>query len=336
MSFGKSKSNKVSKLTQKLIPYNELSANGILKNNKGSFSQVYKTERVKINEKELRNLLSNFDYHNRYQILIDICDNQMDIYLTEIIKAKNMKEAQLKFSLSEKQIKNIFEELGIEIRKLDFEERIEFLHDFYRYKEDEAFEFDNSLIKNHGKAAKKIITPYSLSFGKKHFEMNSTYGKISALKNINMNFSESNIIDTLLKLKCERMLFSINFKTINTEKALKIIEKNISLNFRTDQFIPYEFRNSINEIREKLNRVINNKENLFLVNGTFINLSENLNDLEKDYKKMKAILEYKGYKLYELIYDQKNGLNTTLSFGNNDLQINDTLTTSEFTKLIPF
>nr|AIW54614.1 conjugal transfer protein TraE [Clostridium botulinum] len=163
--------------------------------------------------------------------------------------------------------------------------------------------------------------------------MNDIYGKASALRNIN---SEYNFMSAFNKLKSKRIIISINFKSINSSKILELVEENINLDFKTEAFIPYQFRNSIQDIRKNLIDSISRKENLFLVNCKFINISKDLDALEKDYENMNLILKFNDYRIHELIYEQKQGLNDSLFLGNNDLKINETLTLDELLKLMPF
>lgn len=316
------------KSIQKLIPYEELSTEGTFRN-KNKFSKTYKIENLNSIEK-FKNLLNKLDYKNSYQLILDSYSNKLDIYFTEIITCKNIKEADKIFELNSSTLKSNFDLAGIKIKCLNLKERLEFLHKFYRYKENEKFNIDEKVIKRE---SKKLIAPYTLTFYKKHFKMNDIYGKASALRNIN---SEYNFMSAFNKLKSKRIIISINFKSINSSKILELVEENINLDFKTEAFIPYQFRNSIQDIRKNLIDSISRKENLFLVNCKFINISKDLDALEKDYENMNLILKFNDYRIHELIYEQKQGLNDSLFLGNNDLKINETLTLDELLKLMPF
>ncbi|MBY7009321.1 DUF87 domain-containing protein [Clostridium botulinum] len=284
----------------------------------------------------------------QYQVLEGKNNIKKDMYITVSGEAKNFEEARMKFSKTQGEMQSNLKRMGSKSNVLNLNERLEVLHDFFRSGEEGGLKFSNKKIRENGLDVKNAIAPDNFKFHKNYFTMGEKFGRALYLKDL-PRFLSDKFISELMEIN-KNMMLSIHIKPVEPDKALKLIQKQITgmegnkieyqkrslKNGYLEPFIPYDLKSSLEEANELLDDVTNKNQKVFLVSVTLLHLANSKEELDDDTEVLKNISSKNICKLATLNYQQEKGLKSVLPLGINHLKIDRTLTTESTAVLMPF
>ncbi|WP_455938157.1 hypothetical protein [Gemella morbillorum] len=313
------KKNKVKSKKVQVIPYKQtFEEDGVIEIERGSYSKSLKVKSLEcFNKGIFEKLLINMNLKSHYQLTI--VDND-EVYITETIKSKNIKTAREEFNNSsiERALKRF---CHVETANL-----LDRLNTFnYFYANGKQLEYTDKDLKKVS-LNKKLIAPYEFINDKKYFKINEQYGQALYVKNLE-NLNKNGLLKEILEEQ-QPGYVSIHLKKLDIERLTNAIEINIKNDFETDIFIPYEFRTSLELIHQKVKEVIQNDEDMYLISVSILDTKNSIEDLNESVKEFNKTSNRYGVKIRNSFYKQKEGINSTLPYGINSLDLVSTLETN--------
>jgi len=252
--------------------------------------------------------------------------------------------------IKDRVVDEFMDKLEVEARMLNGYERLSVLFLMLNPYKDEKFIFNWDVAKNGGISEKEQITNHAFEFGKRpeRFMIGSKVGTVSYLKLSASQISDRMLCD-FLDLDCELTL-SIHFTPVNQDKALKYAKMLVSnlQKMKIDEQkqaarqgygmenISPQLKRDIEAAEKLLDDVSKNDEKMFLVTITFVQMADSMRELERNYKKARAIASEQTCDLIRLEHQQENGFFTSLPLGKNLVNINRQLTTTSLGVFLPF
>ncbi|WP_010233478.1 VirB4-like conjugal transfer ATPase, CD1110 family [Clostridium arbusti] len=275
-------------------------------------------------------------------------DLKRDMYLTISIKAEDVDMARRTFIQIQNEIIRDLKKIGSKAEVLTIEERLENLHDFFRKGHEGEFKYDESYLKKSGITTKDLIAPDGFEFKRDYFMIGDQYCRGIFLKNLPAALSDKFLAD--LTSFSGNMTTSLHFKSIDPDKALRLIKKQITgmesnkieyekrslKNGYLEAFIPYELKSSLEEAGELLDDLINKNQKMFFVSVVIVHFADSLEQLKRDTNALNNIARKYVCSLGVLNYQQEEALKSVLPLGKNYLKISRTLTTESTAILLPF
>lgn len=252
--------------------------------------------------------------------------------------------------IKDRVVDEFMDKLEVEARMLNGYERLSVLFLMLNPYKDEKFIFNWDVAKNGGISEKEQITNHAFEFGKRpeRFMIGSKVGTVSYLKLSASQISDRMLCD-FLDLDCELTL-SIHFTPVNQDKALKYAKMLVSnlQKMKIDEQkqaarqgygmenISPQLKRDIEAAEKLLDDVSKNDEKMFLVTITFVQMADSIRELERNYKKARAIASEQTCDLIRLEHQQEDGFFTSLPLGKNLVNINRQLTTTSLGVFLPF
>lgn len=294
------------------------------------------------------------EYRKEYnQILSDHANEGNGIvqekYIT--ITTSNQKDIQSvrnQFSRISTTLSNKMKELGSNLTAVDTQERLQILHSFYRSGEETQFQFDFQKSMRLGRDFRDYICPDSIEKERDYLRIGKRYCRVLFFK------SFSNYIDdTMIKEICDTdrdMVLTITVNPLSMEKANRLadtqtdrVETNIGKwqqrqnkanNFSA--IIPYDLEQQRKECREFQEDLRTRDQRVFFATITIAHMADTLEELDADTDSIRRIAQNKTCQLVPLLFQQLDGLNTTLPFGLRKIEADYTMTTEALSAFIPF
>ena len=252
--------------------------------------------------------------------------------------------------IKERVIEEFMDKMEVEARMLNGYERLSILFLMLNPYKDEKFIFNWDAAKNGGISEKEQITNHAFEFGKRpnRFMLGSKVGTVSYLK-----LSASQISDRMLcnflDLDCE-LTVSIHFTPVSQERALKDAKMLVSdlQKMKIDEQkqaarqgygmenISPQLKRDIEAAEKMLDDISKNDEKMFLVTITFVLVADTLQELERNFNKVRAIANEQTCEVIKLEHQQEDGFFTSLPLGKNIITINRQLTTTSLGIFLPF
>lgn len=274
-------------------------------------------------------------------------DTVKEKYITFTVPAKDFADSRTKLLRVENEIQTNLKRLGCEVVSMGTKQRLSVLHEFYK---DDAnakliFRKENKLRQT---SYKDLIAPDSFEFKKDYFMMGDKYARVMYLKEI-PSFMKDTIISELTDFSFD-MMTSISLKSIDQEKALKIINKQIR-GMESDRikyekrstksgyfnpFIPNDLKFAESEAQDLLEAVMNHNQKMFLTNLTMVHTADSKEQLDTDSQEIYNVGQKFLLQIGKLSLQQEDAMATVLPIGHNKLQIQRLLLTDEAGLLIPF
>jgi len=272
----------------------------------------------------------------------------LDKMLTISVCKRNVEEAATYFQRVGADLTARFAALGSKAAPLNAEERLKTLHNFYRPHDESAYHFDMRTSMRRGHSFKDYICPDSFEFGKSHFKMGDRFGRVLFLKEY-ASFIKDTMISDLTELN-QNLILSIDIRPVTMEEAVREVEKrvlgvetniaqwqrrqNSSNNFSA--VVPYNLEQQRKESREFLNDVTSRDQRMIFATMTLAHTAETKEQLDADTDSLLATARKHLCQLAPLTFQQMDGLNTVLPFGNTKISAIRTLTTESLAVLMPF
>ncbi|MCX0386714.1 VirB4-like conjugal transfer ATPase, CD1110 family (plasmid) [Clostridium perfringens] len=264
------------------------------------------------------------------------------------LEAKDFDEARKRFSRYETEITSNFKKIGSKITALNCSERLEELHDFLRVGKEGEFVYDEKNFNKKGVSTKDLICPDSFEFKSNYFMIGDKYARAVFIRDF-PTFLNDGFISELTDIP-KNLMLNINIKSVEPEKALRIVQKQIT-GMESDKivyqkrslkegcleaFIPHELKNSLKEAEELLDDLMNKNQKMFLVNIVLVHLADSKEELDKDTNMIDGISRKFLCQMGVLKFQQEEGFKAVLPLGYNKLKIFRTLTSESTAVLIPF
>ena len=245
-----------------------------------------------------------------------------------------------------------------EIRPMTMEERLRSLHGIYNQDGSSVFEntwdirkrpiFDMEAANKQGLTTKDVIAPSAMEFKSNYFMLGNMYGRTFYLHQKPSSLSTDYIAD--LSELPHRLLISATYTPINRVKAAKMVKNYIvSLNAQkasanktatqegySMELTSPELENKLLRSSDLMNDISNRDQNLFYLTFVVTAFAESYEELEAITQEIYTVTGEKLAPVRPLIYQQENGLNTSLPFALNLLSTKKLMTTEAGAILLPF
>ena len=269
-------------------------------------------------------------------------------YLTISVFKKNIDEARTFFSRVGTEVMSHLAKLSSVGEELDAGERLKIFRDFFREDEEPCIEFDLKAFAKNGHSFKDWIAPDSMEFYQDYFKINDRYGRVLYMQNY-ANYVKDSMISELCDLSRNLML-SIDILPVPTDEAVKEIQnkllgietnvtnwqrrQNESNNFSA--VVPYDMELQREETKEMLNDLTTRDQRMMFGILTMVHMADSKEQLDSDTETLKSIARKKLCQLSTLRWQQMDGLQTALPFGQKKIHALRTMTTESTAVLIPF
>lgn len=270
-----------------------------------------------------------------------------DKYITVTIKAKSYEEAHRNLSRLLVDTQQNLKDLDCRGEQLSGMSRLTTVHEFFN--PFLPFNFKYSHLLQSGLTTKDFVIPESLTFESKRFHFNNMHGCVLYIKDFPSSISDS-FIKELSDVNCQ-MMVNLHLNSVDKGDALDLIDSQIAKmetrkmdyyrkanKYNDVVMIPRELQYSIEEA-ENLREAINNLGMKMFKSTIIVTVVADTEDkLNEHIEHIKGIGRQHGCDLAIATYLQKEGLNSSLLFGNNQLKntIRRTLTSASAGMFVPF
>lgn len=313
---------------------------------------VYNTEKLNENKTKIA---------NEFNTLIETCLGEKDEILCETrqivitTKAESIKEAQDIFMQYQLRTEEKFKELKSKIRRVSIEERLTSLYNVFHTNilKDDGIENIIQYAKDNNLSIYDVLAPKEdvslreknyINIGDKKFIRVLYVSKLP--KSITPRFynrittiENANIITTLNITPTDpaKVIKKVNKKIsgMKTERLEKIKKANKN-NYSYEAVKDEKLEDSIRDAQALRDALQKKKQKLFTNNILICILANTLEELEKTTKAIKDIGNEHIITIYNLDWQQLEGIQNCLNFGWNSLQIQRSLTSESTATNVPF
>lgn len=321
-------------------------------------TQDYKKNYIYSTKKENQNEIK---IANEFNNLIETCIGNKDEVLCETrqititTKAENMKDAQDIFFQYQLRTEEKFKELKSKIRRVTIQERLELLYNMFHNTllKDDGINNIIEYAKNNKLSVYDVLAPKEdvslreknyINIGNKKFIRVLYVSKLP--KSITPRFynrittiENSNIITTLNITPTDpaKVIRKVNKKIsgMKTERLEKIKKANKN-NYSYEAVKDEKLEDSIRDAQALRDALQKKKQKLFTNNILICIQANTLDELEKTTKIIKSIGNEYLISIYNLDWQQLEGIQNVLSFGWNNLQMQRSLTSESTATNVPF
>ncbi|MBL7576439.1 Type IV secretory pathway, VirB4 component [Peptoniphilus asaccharolyticus DSM 20463] len=285
-------------------------------------------------------------------LLRQIAEGRNDIrkekYITFGCYANNKKDANATLNRVEQEISQNFKKLGSKVKSVTLKERLNIYHKFYRGTGKMSEDFRENA--KFGLVTKDLIAPDSFEFKRDYMMIGDQYARALFLSDLG-SFLSDRILTELTEFPFN-MSLSINIKTFEPHKALRLINKQITgmeankidyqkrsiKNGYFDAFIPHELRDKLDEALNLRTDITNNNQKLITTSIIIVHKADTLEQLNIDTEEIASAARKNMCNIRKLNYQQEDGLAAALPFGNNRFYktLQRTLTTESTAVFMPF
>ena len=290
--------------------------------------------------KERNTILTKQSVHSTNNVVADK-------YIVITIAADSYDKASRDFKRIIADTEQNFKNIGCRTEELSGQSRCNVLYDFFH--PFDLFRFKYSDLIYNGLTTKDIIAPESLEFFRTYFKFNNMFGATLYIKDFPSSITDK-FIKELTDINCQ-MSINLHLNSVDKSAALDLVDSQLSkmetrvleihrkaAKYNDVPIIPREVQYSIDEA-EKLREAINSA-GMKMFKSTIIitvigDTQDNLND---NIERIKGLSRQHGCEVVSAAYLQKEGLNSSLLIGNNQLKhnITRTLTSASAGMFIPF
>ncbi|MFT9055955.1 MAG: TraE family protein [Ethanoligenens sp.] len=273
----------------------------------------------------------------------------LDKLITISVCKKDIEAARSYFARVGADLAAHFNQLGSKCMELSINERLKFLHDFYRPGEESSFRFDLSETMRKGHSFKDYICPDSMEIDKSYVKIGERYARTLFLKEY-ASYIKDSMITELTELN-QNMMLSIDIMPVPTDEAVKLVENKVlgaetnitqwqrrqNANQNFSAIVPYDMEQQRNESREFLNDITTRDQRMLLATMCIVHTAATKEQLDSDTDSLLSTARKHLCQIAPLTFQQTDGLSTVLPFGQNKiLNTVRTLTTESLAVLMPF
>ena len=313
---------------------------------------IYSTERTNKNESKIA---------NEFNTLIETCIGNKEEILCETrqititTKAESMKEAQDIFFQYQLRTEEKFKELKSKIRRVTIQERLELLYNMFHTTllKDDGITNIVEYAKNNNLSVYDVIAPKEdVSLREKN------YIKIGDNKFIRVLYVSKlpksitpRFYNRITTIEDCNIITTLNITPTNPAKVIKMVNKKISgmkterlekikkankNNYSYEAVKDEKLEDSIRDAQALRDALQKKKQKLFTNNILICIQANTLEELDKITKAIKSIGNEHLISIYNLDWQQLEGIQNCLSFGWNSLQIQRSLTSESTATNVPF
>ena len=269
-------------------------------------------------------------------------------YLTFTIESGSYKTAKPKLLGIEMDIIKMFKLIGVEAHSLSGAERLETMFYSLNPHTTNKFVFDWNAMLRTGLDTKDFITPSSIKFNKRDFEIGDAYGAISQLSILAGELPDS-ILRDFLELE---HLFCVNIHVspLDQVTALKFIktkltdveqtkideQKKASQAGYDPDILPPSIKMYITDLERLLDDLSSKNERLFRISISVRNYAKSKKELKLQLDLLKRICQKNNCILQPCDYTQEDALSSSLPLGRNKMQVKREMHTSGIAIFMPF
>lgn len=270
-----------------------------------------------------------------------------DKYIVITIKADDYAHAKRDFQRLITDTQHNLKNLGCRSEELNGLSRCSVIYDFFH--PFDSFKFKYSNLLQSGLTTKDYISPESLEFKKDHFEFNDMFGCVMFIKEFPSTITDKFLKD-LSDLNCH-MTINLHLNSMDKASAIDLVDSQLSkmetrvleINRKAAKYndvplIPREVQYSIDEA-EELREAINNAGMKMFKATIVITVTAESDELLKDnVERITGVARQHGCEVVKASVLQKEGLNSSLLLGNNQLSdyVCRRLTSASAGMFIPF
>lgn len=281
-------------------------------------------------------------------------------YLVVSLKDENASQAKRTLEGYDSEINNSIKEISKDIETVPctLEERLSSMFKVYNQQPDAVF--GNNIDENGnigisyeqivrmGISTKDLVAPSGMNFESNMFKIGNTYGRSLFLESL-PTFLSTKFITDLSNLNVE-MIISIHYTPIDPHKARKMVKdqlKNIKGEIGAQQkhavqegysmdIIPEELESSLEMTRDLMNDIVNRDQNLFHVTFVVTVFGDTARELDEGCRQVTNLGKKRICPIKTLLFQQEDGLNSSLPLAINDLSVSRMLTTESGAVFIPY
>ena len=270
-----------------------------------------------------------------------------DKFIVITIKADSYELAQRDFQRLIADTQHNLKNLGCRSVKLSGVARLSSLYDFFHPFDNFNFKYSNLLYS--GLTTKDYIAPERLDFKKDHFEFNDLFGCVMFIKEFPTTITDKFIKD-LSDLNCQ-MSINLHLNSVDKASALDLVDSQLSkmetrvleINRKAAKYndvplIPREVQYAIDEAEELREAINNAGMKMFKSTIVITVIAESEEKLKDNIERVQGIGRQHGCEIVKASLLQKEGLNSSLLLGNNQLSpyVTRRLTSASAGMFIPF
>lgn len=281
-------------------------------------------------------------------------DIERKIYIVVSITAENVYEAIENFNSMDFDIQTMADAIGTSSRRLNTTERLELLHNSYRYENIGDFNRDNSFdyitVKNNKINTKKYIAPMSVQVKPKYLKVENRYVRNLFITNESLkNEMQDDFITSFTALDIEMQL-SMYIEPVSADDASKLLkmkilgmesnlfekQKKLIKSVGDATFVNQRLVDELEEARQ-LRRDIDKGQKMFFVTYTISVYGNSKEEVDKNTDLIKSTARRRNVEVKNLEFQQLDAFTQTLPYCVQKLKgIDRTLTTESLAIFLPF
>lgn len=270
-----------------------------------------------------------------------------DKYIVITIKSDSYEHAQRDFQHLIADTQHNLKNLGCRSEELSGISRCSALFDFFHPFDNFNFKYSNLLYS--GLTTKDYIAPERLDFLRNHFEFNDLFGCVMYIKEFPTTITDK-FIKELSDLNCQ-MTINLHLNSVDKASALDLVDSQLSkmetrvleINRKAAKYndipmIPREVQYAIDEAEELREAINNAGMKMFKSTIVITVIAESAEKLKDNIERVQGIGRQHGCEIVRANLLQKEGLNSSLLLGNNQLEkyVTRRLTSASAGMFIPF
>jgi hypothetical protein len=270
-----------------------------------------------------------------------------DKYIVITIAADSYEKAHREFRRLIADTQQNFKNIGCRTEELNGLSRCRIIYDFFHPFDTFNFEYSNLIYS--GLTTKDYIVPESLDFYRSHFTFNNMYACVLYIKEFPSSITDKYVKD-LSDLNCQ-MSINLHMHSVDKATALDLVDSQLSkmetrvleiqrkaAKYNDVPLIPRETQYSIDEAEELREAINNSGMKMFKSTIVITVVAESEEELNSNVERIKGVSRQYGCEVVKATLLQKEGMNSSLLLGNNQLahNITRTLTSASAGMFIPF
>lgn len=276
-------------------------------------------------------------------------DIQQRKFLTISYEADTPLEGYEKFKKTEIEVIKSLEKVGSIGKIATYNERLEFLHDFFRKDNLGNFSISPEIVEKRGVNVKDYIAPATMKFKKKYFKIEDEYYTCGFINNLPASLSDDLIKD--LSDNDFESIVTLYIQPIEANKGTKLVrrqltamnqnkieqEKKAIQNGYSPETIGYELSENIAHAEELYDDITNKNQKMFFVSILVMVNGASEKEAQANLKELSSKANKYSCQLNRLDWQQEEAFKTILPVGRKTLlEVSKTLTTESTAVFMPF
>ena len=270
-------------------------------------------------------------------------------FLTFGIEADSVKAAKPRLERIENDILNNFKRLGVSAVSLNGLERLRLMHSIFHMDDQSRFQFSWDWLVPSGLSTRDFIAPTSFEFKDgRFFRMGAKFGAASFLQILAPELNDRMLAD-FLDMESS-LIVNMHIQSVDQVAAIKTVKRKITdldkmkieeqkkavrAGYDMD-IIPSDLATYGTEAKNLLKELQSRNERMFLMTFLLVNTADSKPQLDNNVFQASSIAQKYNCQLVRLVYQQEEGLMSSLPLGLNQIEIQRSLTTSSTAIFIPF